>query len=57
VASSCKWRVFEILLMEENGDARTIASSRSAEVKRFTIMIAVFKREGIKTLDGQPIKK
>lgn len=57
MASSSKGRVFEILLMEENGDARTIAGSRAAEVKGFTFMIAVFKREGIKTLDGQPIKK
>jgi hypothetical protein len=57
VASSSKGRIFEILLIEEKGDVKTIAGSRAAEVKGFTFMIAVFKREGIKTIDGQPIKK
>src|SRR5215208_1055073 len=41
VASSSKGRVFEILLIEEKGDAKTIAGSRAAEVKGFTFMIAI----------------
>ena len=57
VASSSKSRVFEILLIVGKGDAKAVVGRKAEEVKGFTFLIAVFNREGIKTIDGKPLEK
>jgi hypothetical protein len=57
VAFSNKSRVFEILLIVGKGDAKAVVGRKAEEVKGFTFLIAVFNREGIKTVDGKPIEK
>jgi RNA polymerase sigma factor (sigma-70 family) len=57
VATFSKGRVFEILLIVGKGDAKAVVGRKAEEVQGFTFLIAVFNREGIKTIDGKPIKK
>ena len=57
VASSNISRVFEILLIVGKGDAKAVVGRKAEEVKGFTFVIAVFNRDGIKTIDGKPIEK
>jgi len=58
VASSSAVRVFGIHIIDKNGDATPTARFEMDKgSKGFTFAIAVFKREGIKTINGKLIKK
>jgi hypothetical protein len=57
VVSSSKGVISWISLLLIDGDAKTVAALLPMEVKGFTFALAVFKREGIKTIGGKPIEK
>jgi hypothetical protein len=57
VATSNKGIIKGVSLMEEKGDAKAIVGLMEKGIKGFAFAIGVFRREGLKTIDGKPIKK
>jgi hypothetical protein len=56
-ATSSKGRIGGLQLKDDKGDARGVATLEPTPVKGFTFAIAVFKRGGLKTINGKPIEK